>query len=315
MRPQELSLLVVFNAIMREGSITQAAEHLSMTQPAVSNAVARMRVMWKDEVFIRHGRNIQPTMFSTNLWTKVRTPLRELSNAIDPVIFDPSTSTRTFHIGAADLLIELAWPDLRKVIEAQSPNVNIYAHPYMINNGSQMLADSEVDLTIGAFGMMASENFGTEFLYQTRLICIMRQGHPLQNKKLTLEKFTQAEHLLVSLSGDTQGPTDRELAKQGLTRRVAMTVNHFSAVAQIIRSTDLITVIPAHAVMSDLSDGLLHACHPPIELEPVSIRGFWHKRQEADPGLIWLRKQVRLIVTSKTEIYNRQIDEWLNNSV
>ena len=123
MRPQELNLLIVFDAIMMEGSITQAAERLSMTQPAVSNAVARMRSMWKDDLFIRQGRAIQPTLFATNLWTKVRQPLSNLSDAIEPVSFDPLTSTRTFHIGTVDLFVELTWSDNKGGSETASTKV------------------------------------------------------------------------------------------------------------------------------------------------------------------------------------------------
>lgn len=313
MRPQELSLLIVFDAIMMEGSITQAADRLSMTQPAVSNAVARMRSMWKDDLFIRQGRSIQPTLFATNLWTKVRQPLRNLSDAIEPVSFDPSTSTRTFHVGTVDLFVELTWSDLRKVLEQEAPSVNIYTHPYLISNGPQMLADSEVDLTIGGLGMTSSGSFESEFLYQSPFICIMRKGHPLARGVLTLEKFTSAEHLLVSLSGDTQGPTDRELAKRNLTRRVAMTVNHFSTVVPIIRDTDLITIIPAHAILTSWDNENIHVCRPPIELEPISVRAFWHKRQESDLGLIWLRQRIHAIVTSKVELHHKRIHELLNS--
>ena len=301
MRPQELNMLVVFDAIMTEGSITRAAESLSMTQPAVSNTVARMRVIWKDELFIRDGRNIKPTLFATNLWTNIQKPLRELSESVDPVIFDPLTSTRTFHVGAADVFIELAWADLRKLVEHEAPGINLYAHPYTISNGTKMLDDSEVDIAIGGLGMIPQSTLNTEFLYRSKYICIMRKGHHLCGQPISLDAFTNADHLLVSLSGDPQGFTDHELAKRGLKRRVAMTVNHFSAVVPILLETNLIAVVPSHAVIQGLKEGTISMCKPPIDIDPISISAFWHKRKEGDQGLIWLRNKIHSIIGNRTK--------------
>ena len=309
MRPQELSMLIVFDAIMTEGSITRAADNLSMSQPAVSNTVAKMRTLWNDEIFIKQGRNIQPTLFATNLWTKIQNPLHELSNAMDPVIFNPTTSTRTFHVGAADLLIELAWADLRKIIENEAPGINIYAHPYTISNGMKMLEDSEVDIAIGVPGLMSHESINTEFLYHSQFICIMRKGHPLEGQPMTLDTFVNAEHLLVSLSGDPYGHTDIALNKHGLKRRVAMTVNHFSAIIPLLIETDLISVVPSHAVIKGLKDGLISAHKLPIEIEPISITIFWHKRKQVDPGLIWLRRKIRTIIELRTVNHQKRIDK------
>ena len=309
MRPQELSMLIVFDAVMAEGSITRAADRLSMSQPAVSNTVAKMRATWKDEIFIKKGRNIQPTLFSTNLWSKIQTPLNEISNAIDPTVFDPATSTRTFYVGAADVLIDLAWADLRKIIENEAPGINVYARPYTINNGMKLLENSEVDIAIGVPGMMSHESINTELLYHSRFICVMRQGHPLEKQAFTLDRFLNAEHLFVSLSGDPHGQLDAELMKQGLKRRIAMTVNHFSAIVPLLVETDLISVVPSHAVIKGINDGLINAFKLPIEVEPLAITLFWHKRKQADSGLMWLSKKIYSIVEQRTINHRKYMDK------
>lgn len=301
MRSQELNMLMVFDAIMTEGSITRAAERLSMTQPAVSNTVSRMRVMWEDELFIRNGRTIQSTLFAKNLWAKVQTPLRDLSAAIDPVGFDPKTSTRTFRIGAANLAIDLIWQKLRHVLDEQAPNVNIYAYPYTVTNGVKMLEDAEVDLAIGITDGMP-ENVKSQFILQSCYCCVMRKGHPLGEKPMTIEEFAEAKHVLVSLSGDPLGETDTELAKYNLTRRVAMTVNHFSAVSPIVSNSDLISVIPTAAVMHQVLSGELIMRKPPVDLPESIISALWHKRQETDAGLIWLRQLV-------VEVFQQYVEE------
>ena len=314
MRPQKLSMLIVFDAIMAEGSITRAADRLSMSQPAVSNTVAKMRAIWNDEIFIKKGRNIQPTLFATNLWAKIQSPLFELSNAIDPVVFDPTTSTRTFYVGAADVLIDLAWADLRKIIENEAPGINVYARPYTINNGIKLLDDSKVDIAIGVPATMSHESINTELLYHSQFICIMRKGHPLECQLLTLERFLTAEHLLVSLSGDPHGQIDIELMKHGLKRRIAMTVNHFSAITPLLIETDLISVVPSHAVMKGLNDELIGAHKLPLEVDPIAISIFWHKRNQADPGLAWLRKKIHSIIEHRTMSHRKQIDRIFNGS-
>ena len=102
MRPHDLNLLMIFDAIMTEGAITRAADRLSMTQPVVSNALSRMRTAWKDELFVKDGRGIQPTSFAKNLWSQIQGPLGELEVAVNPTDFNPATAKRTFRIAATD---------------------------------------------------------------------------------------------------------------------------------------------------------------------------------------------------------------------
>jgi len=262
MRTQELNLLMVFDAVMTEGSITRAADRLAMTQPAVSNAVSRMRSVWKDELFIKEGRRIQPTLFAQNLWAQIRSPLQALNEAVDPQEFDPATSTRTFRISVASAGVDIAWAPLRAIIEAEAPNVNIHAIPYTIANGEQVLIDAEVDMVIGAMGNM-SPVIHSEFLFNPCYVVVMRQGHPLAKKNLTLQEFANAPHLLVSLSGDVTGYTDQVLAQHGLKRRIAMSVNHFSAIPGLIESSDLIAVVPPTALEEAIFSGRIAVTEPP----------------------------------------------------
>jgi len=295
MRHQELNLLTVFDAIMTEGSITRAADRLAMTQPAVSNSVSRMRTLWNDEVFIKDGRNIQPTLFAQNLWAQVREPLKQLDLALAPTGFDPATAVRTFRIATVDALVDIAWKPLREIIEREAPGVNIYAVPYTIVNGQQVLEDAEVDLVVGTFGVVPGMITST-FLYNSKYVCIMRPGHPLAKAKIGLEEFAAADHLLVSLSGDTTGFTDQALAQHGLKRRVAMTVNHFSAVPPLLFDSDLIAVVPSTTTEKEIFRGELAVTMPPVEIPTNQLHCYWHRRQEADVGLTWLRELLTGII-------------------
>lgn len=309
MRTQELNLLVIFDAIMTESSITRAAERLSMTQPAVSNAVARMRHVWKDELFVKEGRRIQPTLFAHNLWAQIRKPLQELSHAVEPDDFDPATSTRTFRLAVANAVVDIAWPSLRKIIEADAPGINIHAVPYTIVNGEQVLNDAEVDLLIGT-GTMAQSAIHSEFLFNPDYVCIMRKDHPLAKPSLTLEEFANAEHLLVSLSGDVTGYTDQVLAQHGLKRRIAMSVNHFSIMAELIECSNLIAVVPPTAVQEAIFSHRVALVKPPIKVPGAPVISFWHKRQEKDGGLIWLRTHVNRIIREHAENHYTKLESY-----
>lgn len=308
MRPQELNLLIIFDAIMTEQSITRTADRLSMTQPAVSNAVARMRAAWNDELFVKDGRNIQPTSYAKNLWQQIRDPLQQLSNAIDPDEFDPKTAKRTFRLSVSDIVVDTIWSDLRRLFEAEAPGLNIHAVPHTIVNTQQVLDDADVDLVVGATNPMP-QNIRSTHLFDGSFVCAMRKNHPLAKPDLSLDEFISADQLLVSLSGDSSAMTDQVLGQQGLSRRIAFTVNHFASAAPILIDSDLIAVLPAGAVYKYVVDGQLAVTPLPIDIPKASISMLWHKRQDKDAGLTWLRGHVKEIMVRRweqnlLEIYN-----------
>lgn len=308
MKHQELNLLVIFDAIMTESSITRAADRLALTQPAVSNALSRMRAAWDDELFVKDGRNIQPTLYAQNLWSQIKGPLHLLEEAVDTQKFDPSSAHRTFRIAAADVIIETIWRPLRKIIEKDAPNINIHAVPYTIINAEEVLHDAEVDMVVG--GNLNTDNvILSEHLYSPCFICVMRPDHPLAKANMTLDEFVNAEHLLVSLSGDPTGLTDKMLAQQGLSRRISMTVNHFSAVTELLRESNLIAIVPSTAVEKAIFSGELAVVEPPIKILPNHVSSFWHKRQERDQGLLWLRKHVNCLIKSNAERHFEELKQ------
>lgn len=295
MRSQDLNLLVIFDAIMTEVSITRAGERLNITQPAVSNAVARMREIWKDELFIKDGRNVKPTLFAQNLWAQVRHPLEAIDDAINPKGFDPSTSHRVFRIAATDLMVDMAWAELRRRLEKEAPRVAVHTLPYTIANGESLLASASVDVLIGANDLMPPMET-SEFLVELNYVCVMRASHNLAKGKLTLERFADADHLLVSLSGDLLGYTDLELSKHGLQRRIAMTINNFASAIKIIAKTDLVCVLPSATAQSLAQSGALVARPTPIPVPGPKLSLFWHKRVDRDPGNIWLRDVLKDLI-------------------
>lgn len=301
MRHQDLNLLIIFDAIMTEGAITRAADRLAMTQPAVSNALSRMRSAWKDELFVKDGRGIQPTNFARNLWTQVKGPLGELGEAITPGEFDPATAARTFRIAAADITVESVWGKLRKAIEQTAPGINIYTVPYSYHSQVDKLSNAEVDLVVGK-QTITDNTIRSEYLFTPKYVCVMRHDHPLAKRdELTLEDFIQAEHLLVSPSGELDNVTDQALMNLGMRRRVAMSVNHFSTVPSLLQQSDLICVVPSMAVEDEIFSGELAVYETPVEHAPTHASLMWHKRQDNDHGLLWVKQLIGDILRERAQ--------------
>ncbi len=298
MKNQELTLLYVFDAIMTEGSITRAAERLSMTQPAVSNAVSRMRAAWKDPVFVKKGRQIEPTSYALSLWDQVRGPMYELSQAVSVTNFEPATSRRKFRIAIADLTLEMIWQPLVSHLEKAAPGVDLHAVPYSVGGAHTQLREAHVDLAIGVLAEH-DHSLRSTWLLDSDYVLAMREGHALAGKPVSLDDFLKARHLLISLSGDTHGLVDSALDRMGLSRRVAVTVNNFPAIHGVLKSSDMITAVPEAMVQdADFREGLW-LTRLPIEVDPISLYLIWHARHDRDPGVIWMRSLIDFLIRER----------------
>ncbi|UZD65262.1 LysR family transcriptional regulator [Marinobacter sp. AN1] len=298
MKNQELTLLYVFDAIMTEGSITRAAERLNMTQPAVSNAVSRMRHAWKDPVFVKKGRQIEPTSYALSLWDQVRGPMHELSRAVTTTGFDPATSRRKFRIALADMMLDLLWPPLVSKLERDAPGIDLHAVPYTLGGAHMQLREAHVDLAIGML-TEHDHSLRSTWLAESGYVLAMREDHPLAGRPITLEEFLDARHLLISLSGDTHGPVDSALDRMGLSRRVAVTVNHFPAIPALLQTSDLITALPDGMMQDEQLRKGLWLTRLPIEVDPISVYLIWHARHDREPGLVWMRSLVEYLIRER----------------
>ena len=277
---------------MREGSITHSARRLNITQPAVSNAVARMREIWNDELFVKEGRGIKPTIYAENLWANIKGPLKNIEDAVSPSVFLPENSNRVFRIAATDLMVDVLWTKLRRRVQEKAPDVSIHTIPYTIENGTRLLTNAAVDILIGADDQMPTIETSAS-LMALEYVCAMRADHPFSDGRMTLKKFLQADHLLVSLSGDLSGYTDRALAERGHVRKIAMSINNFASAPNLIANSDLISVLPYTTVMHAVEKGQIIVRSLPLDVPGPKLSIFWHQRAQLDPGHIWLRETLR----------------------
>jgi DNA-binding transcriptional LysR family regulator len=232
----DLNLLRVFDEVMVERSLTRAGLRLSMTQPAVSNALKRLREIVGDDLFRRNGFGVEPTAYAETIWPTVRDALQQLRDTLSPGVFDPSTDERTFVLTMADVTATMLMPGLMRWLTAQAPHVNIRLLPLTTRDPRDALQSGAVELAIGHFpGVMAElaanhlqesvSRFSHERLYESRYVVAMRRNHPLAGQPIALDDYCAAQHLLVNFSGRAHGYVDEALSPLGLERRVSLTVN------------------------------------------------------------------------------------------
>lgn len=288
MKDLDLHLISIFDAVMTEGSVTKAADRLAMTQSAVSNAIARMRMVWDDPLFIRHGRGIKASPRAQELWREIQEPLAAIRLAALPMPFDATTSIRAFRIAVTDYMSSSLWPYLRGHIEHHAPGIRILAVPYTSQETAVRLRDNDIDICIGGLQHMG-DDFKLRRLFIEDWVCAMRLNHPLAQSRLTMEKFLEADHLLVSLSGDPVGIADAALERSGKRRRVAMTLNNFAGAPSLLLSSNLIAVLPAGVVRTHPLRDQIYSCDVPLTITPFDCQMAWHTRYDRDAAHRWMR--------------------------
>lgn len=303
LRTFDLNLLKVFDVVMSERSLTRAAHHLALTQPAVSNALRRLRQSLGDELLVRKGRTLEPTARGLELWPAVRDALQKLQQTLSPSIFQPATATTAFVLTLADATAVELMPGLVDVITREAPGVTLRVVPLTTRDPRRMLDEEQADLAVGHFPAVladltaraqAGENvsFLHHRLFASDYVCVMRKGHPLAQGKLTLDRYCAARHLLVSFSGRAFGFIDEALTLLHRSRTVVLTVNQFFTAGRVVASSDLLTVLPRHFVkVTGFADHLVQR-ELPFVAPPIQVDALWHQRQDGASSHAWLRAQV-----------------------
>ncbi len=301
----DLNLLRVFDAVMTEQNLTRAANVLAMTQPAVSNALRRLRESLDDELFTRTAYGVRPTGHAEEIWPTVRQALASLQAVFAPDDFALSKVTATFRMAMADSTAALFLPSLMRSIEHEAQGIRVQMVPLVTREPRPLLLNGEIDLAIGSFpgvleqlsGMTAqSSKIRHQRLYSGEYVCVMRRGHPLASGDLTLDAYCAAHHLQVSFSGRKQGMVDNALAALGRQRTTMLTVNQYFTAGKVIANTDLITVLPRHLVAATGMGDSLISKELPFGLRSMEVDMLWHERDMRSPAHKWVRDQMTAAV-------------------
>ena len=302
-RTLDLNLLRVFDQVMTERNLTRAARNLAMTQPAVSNALARLRDFLGDRLVVRSGHGVEPTPRALALWPSVADALRVLEASLAPGGFVPAQAEHSFVLAMADATAATLMPGLVDIIGREAPGVSLRVVPLTTRDPRPLLDNGQADLAVGYFpGALAeltaqaqagvAPGFEHRRLYLGEYVCVMRKGHPLASGPLTLEAFCEARHLMVSFSGRPYGFIDETLAALGRQRRIVLTVNQFFTAGQVVATSDLLTVLPRHFVPVTGIAGELAMRELPVPMTPVHVDALWHRREAQRSAHAWLRAVV-----------------------
>lgn len=295
----DLNLLRVFDVVMQERSLTRAAERLSLTQPAVSNAIRRLKDSLKDDLFVRAGQGIEPTARALELWSAVHQALLDLGDAIEPESFTAAQSEQVFHLGMIDATAARLLPPLAQIQAREAPNIQLHVSALLSRDPRTLLDEGEIDVAVGYFPSVqadltaraqsdATVQYESRLLYQREYVCAMRNDHPLAQDEMSLEDFCAARHLVVSLSGRPYGFIDEALSGLGLTRRVSMTVNQYYTAAHIVAQTDLLTALPRKFAATAEMAKSLEIRELPLPVAPVSVHVLWLRGSRHPAAIAWL---------------------------
>ena len=300
-RTLDLNLLRVFDEVMAERNLTRAARNLSLTQPAVSNALRRLRETLGDELVQRSGQGMAPTPRAVAIWPAVREALRQLQASLIPNEFVPAEATLTFVLAMADATAASLIPGLNDTLEQEAPGIALRVIPLTTRDPRQLLDDESCDLAVGYFPSVVPDltakaqsgetmPFLFQRLYDDEYVCVMRKGNPLASGPFTLSRYCSARHMLVSFSGRPYGFVDESLAALGRERRVVLTVNQFFTAGRVVANSNLLTVLPRHFVQATgIADQL--AQRPlPFKVSPVHVDALWHRRSHQRSAHVWLRQ-------------------------
>ena len=284
-RTLDLNLLRVFDEVMAERSLTRAAHNLSLTQPAVSNALRRLRDALDDELVRRHGHGIEPTPRALALWPSVREALRQLQAAIVPSHFVPDQASNTFVLAMADATAAELMGGLARRMELQAPNTSLRVLPLTTRDPRHLLGEETADIALGYFPAVLADltaraqageavTFEHQRLYSGEYVCVMRKGHALAHQPRPY------------------GFVDEALASLGQQRRIVLTVNQFFTAGRVVVNSDLLTVLPRHFVPTTgmAKELVLHDL--PFDVPPVQVHAVWHRKRQHDTAHQWLRTQL-----------------------
>ncbi len=294
----DLNLLVVFDALMTERQVTRAGERLGLSQPATSNALARLRSLTKDELFVRSSGKLQPTPVAIELAQQIQPALSQIQTALAPApLFDPPNSDRVFNIGMSDYVEFVLLPPLLARLATIAPHVKIQVRSGNRDRQLALLDSGEIDLICGLFPNRVAWH-ERQLLFQERFVCVCRCEHPSIGDTISLAEYVNADHLLVSLQEDMVGRVDLQLAKQNLTRNILVSTPHFLVVPSILARTNLIATLVERVAreFAPILDLKILPC--PLPLTGFSVFMRWHQSMRDRAPNAWLRGIITDIATT-----------------
>jgi DNA-binding transcriptional LysR family regulator len=296
----DLNLLRVFDAVARERHVTRAAQRLNLSQPAVSNALTRLRAALQDDLFLRRPGGVEPTELALSLTQPVAEVLDRLRETLAVhAPFDPAASDRVFQVGMSEYAEAVLAPPLLEHMAGAAPGCLLAIRHADRVNAMALLERDEAQMVVGMLAEPPSLYTRMRLLPEA-FMTLFRRGHPLAEGELTLERFTAFPHLLHSPNGSRDGALDVPLREAGHPRRLGAVVAHLSGVPGILKRTDLVLTLSARLArqMAQAHDLVLRPC--PVAVPHTRLSLIFPRRFEADQGHAWLRRLLLAVAREAT---------------
>jgi DNA-binding transcriptional LysR family regulator len=285
----DLNQLVLFQQLIVERSVSKVADHLGLTQSAVSNTLAKLRRQFGDDLFVRTPKGMMPTPFAEQLAEPIGYALGMIQSGLNQHShFDPASAKRSLTIGMTDIGEIVFLPELVDHLRQVAPGVSLSTVRTTATNLRDDMEAGKVDLAIGPLPQLKA-GFFQRRLFQQRYVCLFRKGHRLDRKSLSLADFKAAEHLIIVSAGTGHGKVDELILRAGVDRNVRLTVPHFVSVGHLLRRTDMLATVTERLAESLVEPFDLTFRPHPIDLPEIAINVFWHAKVHRSPAHQWLR--------------------------
>ena len=286
----DLNLFIVFDAIYTEANLTRAGQIVGITQPAVSNALARLRETFNDPLFVRTAQGMVPTPMAPNIIGPVRNALSLLRVSVqESRIFNPAQAVKTYRISMTDLTEAIILPPLFQRLRRLAPTVIIESFLSKRRETTKELAAGRLDFAVDA-PLNTDPQVRHVKLMDDRYVCAMRKGHPMAGKeKLGLDDYLSLTHIHISSRRSGLGYVDLALGKMGIQRKIALRSQHYLMASQVMQQTDMVMTVPERfARRHDLQSFNL----PVNDVPSVETHLYWHESTDQDPANRWMREQM-----------------------
>ena len=288
----DLNLLVAFDALIQERSVTRAAKRMRVGQPAMSHSLSTLRVLLQDKLLVRVGNGMDPTRRALLLHERVADGLAALQGAVRlSETFDPTREERTFRLGFASDVELVLMPSLMALLREQAPRIRIVGHLVDAREVERMLDDGRLDVAIGCFAPRGTR-FRLRKLYEQELTCLWNPDRLAVEQPLTRERYLAAAHVTMTLDDNLRGCLDAALTATGEALNVVAASAQFLSVLSMVASAPVMATLPSGVARVHATRFGLSMADPPLELRLPPISLLWSARLDLDPGATWLRQRI-----------------------
>ncbi len=289
----DLNLLRVLLAIDDTGNVSTAAVRLGISQPAASSALGRLRQAFGDPLFIRHGLRMQPTPLAQNLIAKSREVIDVIDREILVLpVFDPATHAGEITLCLSGIGEVVLLPALYRYLREAAPGIRLNSISLPPGQLEAAMHDGSVHLAVGYFPDLAGNDMFQQRLFSHELACLISQRHAFKGKRLTLEQFSQMEHLLVRDGSRTLEMYEQYILDHRIQRRISLRMSHHMSAPGLVENSDLMVVLPRTLAERFTRSWEVRVVAPPKEIPGYDLKQYWHRRHAKDPARQWLRQAV-----------------------